>query len=188
MPAVIHGVDRPDPLDPMSQDFKTELVALLPRLRRFARARTRTPEEADDLVQMTCERAWRARAQWEPGTRLDSWMLRIMVNLRIDLIRSAAAQGVAEGGDALDHVADHTWVRQVEASVKLEQVVSVMHQLPEAMQEILALVTIEGLSYKEAADVLQVPVGTVMSRLARARMALVKRLGLEPDVTEAWAT
>lgn len=172
----------------MSQDFKTELVALLPRLRRFARARTQTTEEADDLVQMTCERAWRARDQWEPGTRLDSWMFRIMVNLRIDLIRAAASHGVADGGDALDYVADSTWGRQVEASVRLEQVVKTMQLLPEPMREILALVTIEGLSYKEAADVLQVPVGTVMSRLARARSALMARLGMGPDTMEAFAT
>jgi RNA polymerase sigma-70 factor (ECF subfamily) len=171
----------------MSQDFKAELVALLPRLRRFARARTQTAEEADDLVQMTCERAWRARAQWEPGTRLDSWMFRIMVNLRIDLIRAAAAQGISEGGDMLENIADSSWGRQVEASVRLEQVSKAMHQLPEPMREILSLVTVEGLSYKEAAEVLQVPVGTVMSRLSRARTSLMQRLGMDPDAMEAAA-
>lgn len=168
----------------MSADFQTELLALLPRLRRYARARTTTPEEADDLVQAACERAWKARAQWQPGTQLDCWMFKIMSNIRIDQIRAEAARGPSEGGDALDAIADHVWSRQTEASVTLEQVMKVMRQLPEAMREVLALVTIEGLSYREAADILEVPIGTVMSRLARARAELMRRLGLEPDGME----
>src|SRR5689334_25110785 len=68
--------------------FEDELTALLPRLRRFAHALTRSPADADDLTQMTVERALRSKDQWQPGTRLDSWLYRIMRNLWIDTVRS----------------------------------------------------------------------------------------------------
>lgn len=161
----------------MSADFKTELVALLPRLRRYALAKVGNPDEADDLVQAALERAWKAQDRWIPGTRMDSWLFSIMHNLRIDHIRAAAVRGIQEGADALELIPDLGWSRRVEASVTLEQVAQTMRQLPEAMREVLALVPIEGLSYQEAADVLGIPVGTVMSRLARARAELMRRLG-----------
>ncbi|MBL6751852.1 MAG: RNA polymerase sigma factor [Nevskia sp.] len=170
-----------------STDFKTELTALLPRLRRFALAKVGDPAAADDLVQAACERAWRARDKWVPGTRMDSWMFTIMQNLHIDEIRAASARGINEGSEALELVEDHQWSRRVEAGVALDQVVRIMRQLPESMREVLALVPIEGLSYQEAAAVLGVPVGTVMSRLARARAELMRRL--QPDAGAAgWAT
>lgn len=164
----------------MTSDFKTELAALLPRLRRFALAKAGTPEAADDLVQLACERAWRARDKWTPGTRLDSWMFTIMHNLHIDQIRAVATRGINEGAEALESVPDHEWSRRIEASVTLQQVMEVMRQLPVSMREVLALVPIDGLSYQEAAAVLGVPVGTVMSRLARARVELMRRLQLDP--------
>jgi RNA polymerase sigma-70 factor (ECF subfamily) len=107
-------------------------------------------------------------------------MYTIMANIRIDEIRAAASRGNTEGGDALDAIPDGAWSRRIEASVTLEQVMAAMRQLPESMREVLALVTIEGLSYNEAAGVLGVPVGTVMSRLARARAELMRRIGWEP--------
>jgi RNA polymerase sigma-70 factor (ECF subfamily) len=165
----------------MTTDFKTEMVALLPRLRRYARARTGSPDEADELVQATCERAWKARHQWMPGTQLDCWMFTIMHNTRIDQIRAATVRGPAEDPEVLDAVPDHTWSRRIEASVALEQVARAMQQLPEAMREVIALVAIEGLSYKEAAAVLDIPIGTVMSRLARGRTELMQRMGLDFD-------
>jgi RNA polymerase sigma-70 factor (ECF subfamily) len=168
----------------MSADFKTEVVALLPRLRRLARAKTATAEEADDLVQATCERSWKARHQWQPGTRLDYWMFKIMMNIRIDQIRSAALQGVALGDELLDSIPDHRWSRQMEAGLTLDKVLDLMQQLPRPMREVLALVAIDGVSYKEAAEILELPLGTVMSRLARARTELMHRLGFETDGAE----
>ncbi|WP_029921999.1 RNA polymerase sigma factor [Nevskia soli] len=157
-------------------DFKTELTALLPRLRRFALVRTGSLDAADDLVQAACERAWVARDTWKPGTRMDSWMFTIMQNLHIDEIRTAATHGIRESAETLEVVPDQRWSQGMEAGLALEQVARIMKQLPESMRVVLALVPIEGLTYQEAADVLGVPVGTVMSRLARARSELMRRL------------
>jgi RNA polymerase sigma-70 factor (ECF subfamily) len=168
----------------MSDEFKAELLSLLPRLRRYALAKAGTSEGADDLVQATCERAWRARDQWTPGTRMDYWTFRIMKNLYIDEIRAASARGIDAGPEALEQVPDHQWTRRVEGSMTLAQVSDAMQQLPAPMRDVLALVPIEGLSYREAAEVLGVPVGTVMSRLARARAELMSRLNLTGDVTD----
>jgi RNA polymerase sigma-70 factor (ECF subfamily) len=168
----------------MSEEFKVELLALLPRLRRYALAKTGTPEQADDLVQATCERAWRARDQWKPGARMDYWTFRIMKNLYVDQIRAASIRGIDAGPDALEEIPDHQWTRRVEGSMTLAQVSDVMQQLPAPMRDVLALVPIEGLSYREAAEVLGVPVGTVMSRLARARAELMSRLNLTGDITD----
>ena len=170
--------------DPMTTDFRNELQSLLPRLRRYARARTGSVDEADDLVQATCERAWKARHQWVPGTQLDCWVFRIMTNIHIDQIRAAAVRGPVAGADTIDSIADHTWSRHIEASVTLDQVARAMKQLPASMREVLALVAVEGLSYREAATVLDVPIGTVMSRLARARAELMRKVGLNPDEAE----
>ena len=171
----------------MSEEFKTELLGLLPRLRRYALARTGSAHAADDLVQGTCERAWKCRHQWQPGTRLDSWMLKIMTNLHIDDIRAAANRGIDTGPDGLEHIPDGRWQRRIEGNLTLAEVAEAMRQLPESMREVLALVSIEGLSYREAAAVLDVPMGTVMSRLARARVELMGRLKLNPSTMD-WAT
>jgi RNA polymerase sigma-70 factor (ECF subfamily) len=171
----------------MGEEFKAELLSLLPRLRRYALAKTGTPEAADDLVQAACERAWRAQAQWKPGTRMDYWMFRIMKNLYIDEIRAASARGIEAGPEALEEVPDHQWARRVEGSMTLAQVSDAMRQLPAPMRDVLALVPIEGLSYREAAEVLGVPVGTVMSRLARARAELMSRLNLTGNIAD-WTT
>ncbi len=168
----------------MSKDFKNELISLLPRLRRYARVKTGSAEEADDLVQATCERAWKARHQWVPGTQLDCWVFRIMTNIHIDQIRATTVRGPMEGSDAIESIPDHGWSRQIEASVTLEQVTRAMKQLPESMRDVLGLVAVDGLSYREAATALDIPIGTVMSRLARARTELMRRVGLSPDQAE----
>lgn len=168
----------------MSDEFRAELLSLLPRLRRYALVKTGTPEQADDLVQATCERAWRARDQWRPGERMDYWTFRIMKNLYIDEVRSASVRGTDVGPEALEEIPDHRWARRVEGSMTLAQVWEAMQQLPAPMREVLALVPIEGLSYREAAAVLDVPVGTVMSRLARARAELMSRLNFTGDITD----
>jgi RNA polymerase sigma-70 factor (ECF subfamily) len=168
----------------MSDEFRAELLSLLPRLRRYALAKTGTPEEADDLVQATCERAWRARDQWRPGERMDYWTFKIMKNLYIDEIRAASVRGIDAGPEALEEIPDHRWTRRVEGSMTLAQVSDAMRELPEPMRDVLALVPIEGLSYREAAAVLDVPIGTVMSRLARARSELMSRLNLTGDITD----
>jgi len=162
----------------MSADFREALIALLPRLRRSARVRTGNPDEADDLVQATCERAWRSRDQWQPGTQFENWVFTIMHNLRLDQLRAASARGIDAGDEPLEQIAGESFQRRVEAQDLLAKVGAVLMGMPEAMREVLSLVTVEGLSYQQAAEVLGVPVGTVMSRLARARIELVKRTGV----------
>jgi RNA polymerase sigma-70 factor, ECF subfamily len=107
-----------------------------------------------------------------------------MKNLYVDEIRAASIRGIDAGPAALEEIPDHQWTRRVEGSMTLAQVSNVMQQLPEPMRDVLALVPIEGLSYREAAEVLGVPVGTVMSRLARARAELMSRLNLTGDITD----
>jgi RNA polymerase sigma-70 factor (ECF subfamily) len=155
--------------------FEAELAGLLPRLRRFGRALARDAADADDLVQTALERALKAREQWTPGTRLDSWMLRIMRNCWIDETRSrtrrARTQAPEEDGlDVGDPAADP------EHRAAMRDVDRAMAALPEQQREVIALVLVEGLAYREAADVLDIPIGTLTSRLTRGRQALVQML------------
>jgi RNA polymerase sigma factor (sigma-70 family) len=155
--------------------FQREMVELLPRLRRLARAIARG--DADDLVQLTLERALARRHQWRPGTRLDSWMFRIMKNAWIDETRARRRQAqVLDAGADPEAVADDG-----EAALNLRlqaaEVEREMARLPDEQRLAIALVLVEGLSYKEAAEVLEVPMGTLTSRLVRGRTALLERLG-----------
>jgi len=153
------------------------MIALLPRLRRFAHALARAPADADDLCQAAIERAIRARASWQPGTRLDSWMYRIMRNLWIDTARATARRGEtfvpAEQGADIGDGGD----RAIEAHVELGRVARAMAALPDEQREAVALVLVEGFAYKEAAEILDIPMGTLTSRLVRGRTALMARLG-----------
>jgi RNA polymerase sigma factor (sigma-70 family) len=157
--------------------FEDQLLALLPRLRRFARALSRDAADADDLAQASIEKALKARQQWQPGTRMDSWMYRIMRNAWIDIARArarAAETFVAEEAGA--GVADDG-ARHAELRVELAELEAAMHSLPDEQREAVALVLVEGLAYKEAAAILDIPMGTLTSRLVRGRQALIARLG-----------
>lgn len=160
--------------------FEAELIGLLPRLRAFALGLTLDPSEADDLVQAGCERALARRTQWQTGTRLDSWMFRILQNLWIDRVRAAGRRDEVDEG-ALEQLPSTAWTASTEASLTLEKVVHHLASLPLDMRTVLLAVCVEDLSYKEAAALLDVPIGTVMSRLARARIALHKMLGESHD-------
>lgn len=167
------GVDG----DPVQDD----LVALLPRLRRFARGLAGSLDAADDLVQAACERALANRQQWQPGTRLDSWMFRIVQNLWIDRLRADGRWRYA-GADALDSLPANDMASAVEARIELAAVRRAIDALPDDQRAVLMQVTVDGRSYREAAEILDIPIGTVMSRLARARLALTKqRSGAVPQ-------
>ncbi len=157
--------------------FEQELLAILPRLRRFARGLTQNVTDADDLCQTAIERALKSREQWQPGTRLDSWMYKITRNIWIDNRRSAARRGFhAEIDDGVMQIADDSHAR-MEASMELNDVDKAMAQLPDEQREAVMLVLVEGYAYKEAAEILGVPAGTLTSRLVRGREALVRALG-----------
>lgn len=157
--------------------FESELLALVPRLRRFAASLSRNAADGDDLCQATLERALKSRDQWQEGTRLDSWMYRIMRNMWIDEVRARqrAAKTFApeEAGEHIGHAGD----RDIEAAVGLSDVGRAMEKLPDEQREAIALVLVEGLAYKEAAAVLDIPMGTLTSRLVRGRSALIEYLG-----------
>ncbi|WP_411289971.1 RNA polymerase sigma factor [Sphingorhabdus sp.] len=157
--------------------FEQELLALLPRLRRFARGLTQHPADADDLCQAAIERALKSRDQWQAGTRLDSWMYRITRNIWIDNRRATARRGIhTDIDDGVMQIADNSHAR-MEASMELGDVDRAMARLPDEQREAVMLVLVEGYAYREAAEILEVPVGTLTSRLVRGREALVRELG-----------
>lgn len=157
--------------------FEDELLAVLPRLRRFAFALARTAADADDLCQAAIERALKARGQWQPGTRMDSWMYRIMRNAWIDTARARSRHGETFLPEDAGLDAGDRGDRAIEAVVELGNVGRAMRLLPPEQREAVALVVIEGFAYKEAADILDIPMGTLTSRLVRGREALMTRLG-----------
>jgi len=156
----------------MSHDIRLQIVEFLPRLRRFSQALTGDRDKGDDLVQETCARALSRLDQWEPGTRLDSWMFRIAQNLWLDQRRTLKVRGIAADIDSAYDLAGEDGRQVTESRLTLAEVSCGIAQLPAEQQVIVALVCVDGLSYREAADVLDIPIGTVMSRLARARRAL----------------
>ena len=149
--------------------LREQMVALLPRLRRFARTLARNPHDADDLVQIAVERALARSDQLRADASLSSWMFGILRNAWIDETRSRgrrnqvfAPEELGENvGDASS--ASHTDVLSVQDA---------MARLPDEQRIAVSLVLVEGLSYKEAAEIMGVPLGTLTSRLARGREAL----------------
>lgn len=160
------------------QRLRKELIALLPRLRRFAAGLCVQGESPDDLVQAACERALVRLDQFQLGTRLDSWMFRIIQTIWLDGRRRSQrhrTETMAMTGDTPEAVSEE-WNPGTEPRVTLEMVRCEIARLPDEKRIVLLLVCVEGLTYKEAAEVLEIPVGTVMSRLARARLALVEKI------------
>lgn len=161
--------------EPVSDRFADQLIAVLPRLRRFARGLSGSLADADDLVQAACERALARQHQFQEGTRFDSWMFRIVQTIWIDQVRARDVR--KENVDiAEERLGSDEPVRRVEARLALDEVRRAVDRLAPDQRTALLLVTVEGLTYKEAAEVVQVPVGTIMSRLARARLALQLQL------------
>ncbi|WP_339743372.1 sigma-70 family RNA polymerase sigma factor [uncultured Maricaulis sp.] len=157
------------------QAVRDEIIALLPRLRLFARSLTRDAADADDLLQLTVERALVKQEQWTPGTRLDSWMYRIMKNIWIDEIRARTRRtDVFAPESAGEHVGAED--PHFEKRLRAMSVEQAMDTLPDEQRLAVGLVLVEGLSYREAAAVMDVPMGTLTSRLARGRAALEARL------------
>jgi RNA polymerase sigma-70 factor, ECF subfamily len=157
-------------------EFERELVALLPRLRRFAAGLAGTVHDGDDLVQGALTKALANADRWTPGTRLDSWMYRIIQNHWIDTVRARKTRNDgAELDDADRHVAiDGT--RVAESTIAANRLKREMEMLPPDQRAVVLLVSVEGQSYADAASALGIPVGTVMSRLSRARAALAKSI------------
>jgi RNA polymerase sigma-70 factor (ECF subfamily) len=161
-----------------------DLVAAIPRLRRYARVLTGDPASADDLVQDALGRAWEKRALWQVGTDLRAWLFTIMHNLYVNQRALARREAGNVSLDA-EGESDAAWQLPVRGNqlerVELMQVLQQVGRLPAEQREVLLLAAVEELRYEEIAAVLAIPVGTVMSRLSRARERL-RRMAVEAPV------
>jgi len=180
---------RPAGFVPMSADAplpQPELLAAIPRLRRYARVLTGDATRADDLVQETLARGWEKRRLWTAGTDLRAWLFTIMHNVFVNQRATAArdAQNVSLDGDGEGGAA---WQLPVRASqqthVELLEVLRALTRLPPEQREVLVLAAVEEMRYEEIATTLSIPVGTVMSRLSRAREKLRRTVSESGDVT-----
>ncbi len=168
----------------LKHDPRLQIVDFLPRLRRFCYALSGDRDKGDDLVQETCARALARLDQWEAGTRLDSWMFRIAQNVWLDQRRAHKVRGDAVDIDEAYDVTGDDGRDIVEGRLTLKEVSRAIAELPDDQQVLIALVCVDGLSYKDAADVLGIPIGTVMSRLARARRALFDLANGKPGLQQ----
>jgi len=157
-------------------DFQHRLVELLPRLRRLARALTPQGADADDLVQTAVERGLERRGQWRPGTRLDAWMFTIMKHAWIDETRARNRRGRGMAAPEMADTAPDPLAPSLELRLEADAVRRAIARLPDDQRLAVALVLVEGLSYAEAAEVMEVPQGTLTSRLGRGRAALMAEL------------
>ena len=168
-----------DPVIPDNRDesMRRQMVGLIPRMRRFARALAKDASRADDLVQAACERALRRLSQIQEGTRLDSWLYRIIYTQWVDRLRRVRTRKAH-----LNVVARECSLEENSASLSCTRLASALDirkaiaGLPEDHRAAMLLVCVEGYTYAEAAQVLEVPAGTVASRVARAREALTRLL------------
>lgn len=162
----------------MDAAFAEAIVALLPNLRRYALSLARRQDLADDLVQQTVERALSRAAGFDRTQRLEPWLFRILRNAFIDQYRRQQARGVHVDVHDMPEALSTDPRPQIEARLMLQDVEAAMATLPPEQREVLHLTCVEELTYAEAAQVLGIPPGTVMSRLSRGRLALAERLGI----------
>jgi RNA polymerase sigma-70 factor, ECF subfamily len=160
----------------MNDELQQSLPSLLPRLWRFALRLTRNPTDAEDLVQRTCVRALERRGQWQTGSVLLSWLFAIMQSIWLNELRVLQRRREGSLSDSeFQDVEFEAHTGDPEHQLLCRQVFEAVESLPEAQRSVMLLVAVEGLGYQEAADVLGVPIGTVMSRLARARSTVGER-------------
>lgn len=161
------------------EDLRRQMVALLPRMRRFARNLTGDRERGDDLVQAACERALERLGQFRDGARLDSWLFRIIHTQWIDRVRRRQTR---EAHARISRPHPRTHAAEDDPSGRLAALMDVRNALTSLQEEqraAISLVVVEGHTYAEAANILDVPAGTVASRVARARQELVRQLRRE---------
>ena len=162
--------------DRTSKEIHAELVTLLPRLRRFCFALAGSADAGDDLCQEAVARALANANRFTPGTRLDNWVFRIARNVHIDAHRRRKTRGPEVEIDEARTLSGDDGRSITEARSDFARVRSDFLALPEDQRVVMLLVAVEGLSYQDAADALEIPMGTVMSRLWRARRALDRKL------------
>ena len=156
-------------------NFLDEIEGCVPALRRYARALTRNADRADDLVQDCLERALRKRSLFRPTGPMQAWLYRILLNLYRNGLRQTRRRGDHVSIDAL--VVEPAIPAPQPGRIALAEMSRAIDQLPSEQREALLLVVLEGVSYEEAAGILEIPAGTLMSRLSRARVALRQLTG-----------
>ncbi len=158
---------------------REQLLACIPRLRRYARALVGDRAGADDLVQDTMERGWARLASWQGGSDMRAWLFSIMHNVRIDQVRRPPIP--------TESLNEETSMPSAPGSpssgLELRDMETALRQLPDEQREILLLVALEEMSYGDVAHALQIPLGTVMSRLSRAREKLRANMEGRPYVS-----
>ncbi|WP_042301255.1 RNA polymerase sigma factor [Paraburkholderia kururiensis] len=162
-------------------DLPAVLPTLLPRLWRFALRLTQNQHDAEDLVQRACVRALERRNQLQPGTSALSWLFSIVHSTWLNELRSRSIRSRGSmdwQDDEIESFADPSG-HNPEVDLMHRQVIRAVESLPDAQRVVMVLVAIEGLSYREAAEVLDVPIGTIMSRLSRARLAVGQQFGVQ---------
>ena len=148
-------------------DDGQRIVELIPRLRRYARALVGDRARADDLVQDTLERAWNKFHLWRPGSDLRAWLFTVMHNVHVNQVRASRDHAM------LDEDGEEMAVPAVQgASLEIRDLERALALIPHEQREVLLLVALEDMSYAEVANALGIPIGTVMSRLSRAREKL----------------
>jgi RNA polymerase sigma-70 factor (ECF subfamily) len=172
----ILDVSSPEDSEVTLDAFQKGLVELLPRLRRFARALAGGAVDADDLVRAAVERGLERRGQWRPGARLDSWMFAIMTNAWIDETRSRERRGRLSAPPQAGEPVAGADGEAVYARLQAREVIAAMSGLSHDQRLAVALVLVEGLSFSEAADVLDTPADALTSRLAQGRRTLLAHL------------
>ena len=150
----------------MRDQDEAAIVACIPSLRRYARGLTADTARADDLVQDTLERVWRRFSMWQRRGEVRAWMFGIMHNQVVDRLRAQGSRPELVAADPLPEAA----ARPTQADrLELRDLDALLQRLPPEQREVLLLVAVEELSYREVAEALAIPIGTVMSRLSRAR-------------------
>ena len=158
-----------------NDEFRLGLIECLPALKRFSMILCRDQPACDDLVQATCERALARWQQFQLDTRLQSWLFSIMHSIRKNKLRRNRNQRNAY--DKLRYQTPYTdGERDVFGKIELSEVLSALKDMPPDQAAAITLVSLDGLSYREAADILDIPQGTLESRIARGRIALGKQL------------
>src|SRR5215469_10152496 len=159
--------------------LSADLPVLLPRLWRFALRLAGNRHDAEDLVQRACVRALERRHQLQPGTSTLSWMFSIVHSVWLNELRARQirSHGSLQWSEELMATVAAPAASNPEMHTLYQQIIGAVENLPDAQRAVMLLVAVEGLSYREAATVLDVPIGTVMSRLARARLTIGESLG-----------
>ncbi|MEN0040271.1 MAG: sigma-70 family RNA polymerase sigma factor [Pseudomonadota bacterium] len=159
-------------------NFKADLLEVIPNLRAFALSLTKAADKADDLVQETLLKAWNKHHLFQPGTNLKAWTFTIMRNEFYSQMRKRGREVQDSEGVLASQMASHP---EQQGHMDLEDFKNALEGLPEDQREALVLIGANGFSYEEAAEIVGVAVGTIKSRVSRARSRLIDVLGIEDE-------